>query len=168
MIRGERSARGEAAAEEADSEGILEVEYFADAGRDTPRLELESDATCSGEENERRAPIPEGDVTDLSLAFRFILRKLEGSSLGRVEDEDWGSVSSDTGDATMEGDVGDLPSIELEVNLVCLASRPFPLSCALVEEVGVWVSGVAMSPTPIVFSHKLPTRRFPTVVGGHL
>jgi len=53
LIRGERSVRGEPAAGEVSSEGVLEVEPFVDVGRDTPRLRLESGATCCDEGNER-------------------------------------------------------------------------------------------------------------------
>ena len=173
LIRGERSARGEPAAGEADSVGVLGVERFADVGRDTARLELKSGASCCGEENERRAPVSESDVRDLSLALRFFLRKLDGSSRERVEDEDWASGSSDTGDAIMmEGDavdVGDCAGVPSTIaNLICLASRSCSLSFAKAEEVGVWVGGAAMSPTPTVFSHKFPMRPFLAAVGGHL
>lgn len=137
-MRGVPVARGERSADEVNSEGVLDVGLFAGAGREVARPELESGATSCGLEDERRVPNSGGDVNDLSLTWWFFLRKLDGSSRDRLEDEDWGSSSSGgCDDGTVEGEVGDVGDCTIvpsaEPNFLCLASRSCSLSFALVE-----------------------------------
>ena len=121
-----------------DAEGVLEVDRFPDVGRDAPRPELDPGATWCRVEGERRAPSSEGDVRDLSLALRFFLRKLEGSSRERVGDDDWPSDSSGGCDDAMAesqlGDVEDCTGVPFALpSFACLASRSCSLSFALAE-----------------------------------
>jgi len=172
-MRGVPVARGERSAGEVDSEGVLHGGQFTDAARVVARPELESGATSCGLEDERRVPDSDGDVNDLSLAWRFFLRKLDGSSRERVEDEDWSSSSSGgCDDGTLEGEVGDMGDCTIvpsaEPNFLCLASRSCSLSFALAEKGLVRGGATAMSPTPTVFSHKFPMRPLPATVAGHL
>ena len=166
-------ARGERSADEVDSEGVLDVGPFAGAGRVVVRPELESSLISCGLENERRVPNSDGDPNDLSLTWRFFLRKLDGSSRERVDDEDCSSSSSGgCDDGTVEGEVGDMGDCTIvpsaEPNFLCLASRSCSFSFAFAEKGLVRGGGTAMSPAPTVFSHKFPMRPFPAAVAGHL
>jgi hypothetical protein len=136
--------------------------------------------TCCRKDDECRVVIVGRDVEGPSLAAleaRFFLRKLGGSSLERVGDgEDWASESFDAFDGCDDpladanvGDVGDCADVlSTPSNFVRLVSRSRSLSFSLAEVELTWAVGVAMSPTPTVFSHKFPMRPFPVAAGGQL
>ena len=152
----------------AVTEGILGVGALTYGGGDAPRLELDSIvAWCKGENVEAASLAP--------LAARFFLRKLVGSSRDRVDDgEDWASGSLDSCDGPLTdvnaGDEGGdcVNVLSTPSSFARLASRSRSLSFVLAEGELAGVDGLAISPTPTVFSHKFPMRPFPVTVGGHL
>jgi hypothetical protein len=147
-----------------------------DAPRDAPLPELKSGVSWCMAENDRRVPPnSEYDAEGPSVTARFLLRKLDGSRRERADDEDWSSDSfGGRDDVPADGDSGDVAVGDCAVmpsarsNFVCLASRSRSLSFALAESALDSAVGVAISPTPTVFSHKFPMRPFPASVGRHL
>jgi hypothetical protein len=102
-------------------------------GLTKPWLEIDSSAMWCGGEDKRR------DMEGPSLAMRFFLRKLDGSSRERVDDGDgWSSESFDGCDGPLAGgnvgdDVGDCVNGPSALsNFVGLASRSLSLSFTLV------------------------------------
>lgn len=136
----------------------------------------ECDGTVRRFESERRAKLSARGVDCTSLAILFLLRKLDGSNRERDgEGEGWDTCSFATGDEVLaSGDVGDdglcggAPSAQSNFASPARRSRSRSSFFALVIGALGCVGGVAMSPTPTVFSHKFPMRLFLVAAGGHL
>jgi hypothetical protein len=135
----------------------------------------ECDETVRRLEDER---LSARDVDCTSLAILLLLRKLEGSSRERDVDGDgegWDTSPFGIGDEVLaHGDVGDdglcggAPSARSNFASPARRSRSRSSLFALLVAALACVGGVAMSPTPTVFSHKFPMRPFPAAAGGHL